>query len=141
VFIADGYQNEARVRNSALFKLLSDCRYSVAEVKMASVIYLIRRAEKEFARTKAVVMRYISSSSYSYRAMSCILSACLSVICLMSLSNFRTNVLKAIQMTWEFSISCHFCKSIIIYPIYMVSPCSSADSSPSYEILDLVDIA
>jgi hypothetical protein len=39
------------------------------------------------------------------------------------------------------SIFCDFCKPIIIHLVCMVSPCSSPDSGPSYDILNLADVA
>jgi len=34
-----------------------------------------------------------------------------------------------------------FASIVIVYPVYMVSPCSSSGSNPSYDILDLADVA
>jgi len=49
----------------------------------------------------------------------------------MLMSNFRTNVMETVQkMLPSFAI-------FIIYPVYMVSPCSFSDSVPSHDILDL----
>jgi len=40
-----------------------------------------------------------------------------------------------------FSISCDFCQPVMVHPVYIVSPCLSSDSGPSYVILTLADVA
>jgi len=60
--------------------------------------------------------------------------ACSSV---MSMSNFRTNILEAVQVISSVPIFCDFCQPTVIH--YMVSSCSSPDSDPSYDILNLAD--
>jgi len=60
------------------------------------------------------------------------------------MSNFRINILEAIQVTREYllSIFCDFCKPIIVHPVYMVSSCSYPDFGSSYDkILSLADVA
>jgi len=60
---------------------------------------------------------------------------------LMLTSNFRINVLEAIQMVQKVSgFGQFFVILIIIHPVYMVSPCSSLDSGQSYDILNFADV-
>jgi len=35
----------------------------------------------------------------------------------------------------------HFCKPVVVHPVHMVSPCSSPDSGPFYDILNLANVA
>jgi len=59
------------------------------------------------------------------------------------MSNFRANVSRAVQKAWSvcFSIFCDFCKAVIIHTVCMISPCSSPDSDPFYDILNPADVA
>jgi len=73
-----------------------------------------------------------SFSSSSYRTVSCILSS--------------VPVLPwcRCSMFWRpsrFSILCDFCEPVIIHPVYMIALCSFLDSGPSYDILNLADVA
>jgi len=52
------------------------------------------------------------------------------------LSNFRANLSEAVQI-FGFPFSEIFCKPSILF----VSSCSSPDSAPSYDILNLTDVA
>jgi len=55
------------------------------------------------------------------------------------MSNFRINGGRPGESVC-FSIFYDFCKLIIIHLIYMVSPCLSPESGPSYDILNLADV-
>jgi len=59
----------------------------------------------------------------------------------MSMFNFRTNILEAVQVTDDvwFLIFCGFRKPVIIHSVYMASSCSSPGSS--YDVLNLTDVA
>jgi len=61
----------------------------------------------------------------------------------MSMSNFRINILEAIQVTCEYllSIFCDFCKPIIVHPVYIVSSCSCPDFDSSYDKILSLDVA
>jgi len=40
-----------------------------------------------------------------------------------------------------FPIFCDFCKPVIGHPVYTLSPCTSPDSGPAYDILNRADVA
>ncbi|KAH0944836.1 hypothetical protein HN011_010010, partial [Eciton burchellii] len=56
-----------------------------------------------------------------------------------SMSNFRANALKTVQVDCLVLLFSQFLQAS--YLVYTVSPCSSPDSGPSCDILDLADAA
>jgi len=60
----------------------------------------------------------------------------------MLMPTFRINVLEDVQVAWK-RLVLHLLRflPVIIHPVYMVSSCSSSDSGPSRDILNLADVA
>jgi len=81
-----------------------------------------------------------SSSSSSYRTMSCI-SLSLPVLLRYWCPTFASPFWRLSRWPKDvwFSIFCDFCKPLIVHPVCTVSSCSSADFGPSYDILTLAD--
>jgi len=56
---------------------------------------------------------------------------------MMLMSNFRINVF---QLAWRFPIFCDLCQPIVIHSVYIISPRSSPDPDPSYDIPNLAHV-
>jgi len=78
-----------------------------------------------------------SSSSSSCRTISHILFSCARSPAML-IFNFRNNQMARGYLVFYFL---GFCQLVIIYPVCMISSCSSPDSDRSYDILDVSDVA
>jgi len=126
-------------------KALVQCCQQRARNLAAFLAFLFYQAQSKWTVISYLLEDNSSSSSFSsFRTMPCISS---SMPVLLSCPIFaptfgqRKAVQSDLEMSFHSSILCDFCKPVIVHPVYTDSSCSSPDSGPSYDILDLADIA